>query len=141
MKLQFILLLLPFSAFAQEIPKFVTTITVKNVGFSQVKTALLDSGYFLESQLPEDGTLVTKERNMDRHRMFGMNTDGYHIVLMIRIKDSVAVFKAKWRLTDKGMDEWQDLEYWKGKSSVPHALFIRMDQFAAGFKQPREYSK
>lgn len=139
-----VVLFSPFVFFGQDIPKYAKAIYVKDVSFMKAKNALLDSGYFIEQQSEEDGTIVTKEFNGDTYRMFGQNLNRYAVVMFIRVKDSTAKIMAKWAFNNEGdpfaKKQFQDLEYWKLKSSVPHALFMILDKYARSLGGEINYS-
>ena len=112
---------------AQDIPKFANTIYVKGVSFKQVKFALLDSAYFIDQQSEEDGTITTKEKNVDTYRYFGHNADRWHIILNIYVKDSTAKITGLIWITTEFPKQWRPIEYWKSSISAPHAIFMNMN--------------
>jgi hypothetical protein len=132
-------LLLPLAGISQT--KGDNTIKIVGVTFTQVKAALLDSGYTISQQNTEDGTIVTKDRNVDKYRMFGSPMDRFHLIMYFRIKDSVAIVRGEWDFHQESNSKYQPLEYWKSKGSVPHAIFEVMDNFSKSFGKTVEYLK
>jgi hypothetical protein len=147
MKKLFFFLFIPLFAISQEPQKGDNTIVVNGVGFTQIKNALLDSGYFIAEQNADDGTIVTKARNADNGRIFGQRLDRYHIIIYVRVKDSVATFREDYDFkTGEGNREsdrsdFKEVTYWKSKGSVPYHLFEQMDAIAKGFGRPLVYLK
>jgi hypothetical protein len=144
-------LLSALSASAQEPNKNDNTIEVRGVSFVQVKSALVDSGYFIDQSDPDVGTIVTKEHSADNRRMFGKPTDAYHLIMSVRVKDSVAVFQGEYNfnkaknnaLTGARIDksDWHPLEYKPSGMSVDHVVWAYMDKMARAFGTPVSYSK
>lgn len=141
MKKIFILLLLPCFCNAQDIPKFANTIFVKGVTFAQVKSALLDSAYFIDLQNEQDGTIITTEKNVDPYRLFGQNTDRWHIILNIRVKDSIAKISGQIWYVEQKPKQWRPIEYWRSTISAPHAIFMNMDKVAQSLHGQVTYAK
>lgn len=144
-------LLSALSASAQEPNKNDNTIEVHGVSFVQVKSALVDSGYFIDQSDPDVGTIVTKEHSADNRRMFGKPLDAYHLIMHIRVKDSTVTFQGEYNfnnahrsaLTGATIDkkDWNPLEYKSSSSSVDHVVWAYMDKMAKAFGTPVSYSK
>lgn len=136
-----ILFLFPFSCLGQDIPKFSNTIYVKNVSFASAKNALLDIGYFIDQQNEQDGTIITKEINADKDKMFGVELNRYVMIIYVRIKDSIGKISAQMSFTDGNKREWSTVEYWKLRTSVPHSLFLIIDKYAHSIGSEITYAK
>ena len=150
-KIIFILLLSPLLSAAQEIPNKARTILVKGVSFNEVCSALMDSGYVIESK---DNELMTARTEPIEYPKYW--NGAYKI--QIRVKDSVAYFTGLYKvpyltgirvgsgLYDK--NPWSQTDYIyhhvnrKGKT-FPKSMFgypfLLMNKFVAGFGKEMEY--
>lgn len=148
MKRSLILFLLPIAAHSQGIPKFSNAIIAKGVTFKQIKSALLDSAYFIDQQNEEDGTIITKPKGVCDCK----NKDFNQLIIFVRIKDSSATFSGKFNfnynynqskggLFSNDKNEFQQLEYWKSGISVPHHIFLKLDGFVRGLSSQITYVK
>lgn len=144
----FALLALPLLAPAQDIPKFSNAIIFKGAGFQQIKDTLLNRGFFIDQQSEQDGTIITKPKGVCDCK----NTDFNQLIIYVRLKDGVSTMTGKWNLNynyhaDHGgllsndRHDFHVVEYWKSKSSVPHHVFMIMDEIARGLSSDISYIK
>jgi len=140
-KLLICLLFNPALSFCQEIPKYSTTIIAHGLSFQQIKDSLLSHSFFIEQQNESNGTIITKEKNADSYRAFGSNLNRWTVMIYVRIKDSTAVFTEQYSYMEGNFKRWKQVEYWKAKGSVPHSLFMILDNFVKCLTPRIEYTK
>lgn len=132
----------------QDPPRYTNAILVKGTSFQQVKSALLDSGFFIDQQNEQDGTIITKRKGFCNCP----NKDFYQLVYYIRVKDSTATIRAKFSAAAQmhifsndhphtdDKDDFEEVQYRKSKILIYHYLFGLMQEFAGSLKGQMNYA-
>lgn len=139
------LCLIPIACACQDIPKFSNVIFAKGTSFRQAKDSLLANGYFIDQQNEQDGTIITKPKGVEKN-------DVRTLIIEIYIKDSTARITGRWNnnynyraqtggLASVDKTQFFPVEYWKSGISVPHKMFLLMDNFARTLSSRITYAK
>jgi len=139
--LLFILFLIHSVTIGQIIPADVNTIVVKNVTFTEICNALLDSGYTIERKDSELQTARTEARQYPKYWNATYKVN-------VRVKDSAAYISATFTAPPEGglfKDEIVTNQTTKKgvtfKKGMWGYIFLLLNDFALGFKKEVSYIK
>jgi hypothetical protein len=139
-KILIIVMLLPIFVIGQTPPKGTNTITITDIGFNQIASALLDSGFVIDKSDRDLGYIKTEYKPLCSKCV-------PQIYLNVRIKDSIATLTGGWRSNvnifalNSNKDQYYLFPIQQEKSKVPRKCFEYMDGFAKAFDRPISYSK
>lgn len=137
----FLLFLLPSITNGQNIPADANTIVVKNVTFTEICNALLDSGYVIDKKDSELQTVRTEARQYPKYWNATYKVN-------VRVKDSAAYISATFTAPPEGglfKDEIVTNQTNKKgatfKKGMWGYIFLLINDFALSFKKEVSYIK
>ncbi len=135
----FLILFLPLLCISQN--RNDNLIVSKGIGFNQIVEILLDNGYNIDKIDSNYKTLKTEYKKLCSDCI-------PEIMLEVRVKDSIAFMKGKWRSNGglignvlSGNNDYMYFDIMNEKQKVPKQCFSEMDKIAKLFSNDITYSK